>query len=75
MLEVYEASTTLKFYIFLVKRVFEKNFLIVELKLSHFMKVHFVFHVVLLSHVTIDSLLDQISQLKKSIINENDERA
>ena len=60
---------------FLVKRVFEKNLLIVELKLFHFMTMYFVFHVALLSHVIIDFLLDQIQQFKKSIIVENDERA
>ena len=59
---------------FLVKRVFDKNFLIVELKLSHFMKIHFVFHAIFLSHWIIDFLFDQIQQLKKSIIVENDER-
>ena len=37
--------------LFLVKRVFDKNFLIVELKFSHFMKIHFVVHAILLSHV------------------------
>ena len=59
---------------FFVKHVYEKKFLIVELKFFHFMKIHFVFHVALLSQMIIDSLLDQIQQLKKSIIVENDER-
>ena len=43
---------------FKVKCIFEKNSLIIELKLSEFMKVHSVFHVTLLSYVTTDSLSD-----------------
>ena len=41
---------------FKVKRIFEKNSLVIELKLSEFMKVHSVFHITLLSHVTTDPL-------------------
>ena len=41
---------------FKVKRIFEKNSLVIELKLSEFMKVHSVFHIILLSHVTTDPL-------------------
>ena len=61
--------------IFFSSNVFSKKKLIVELKFSHFMKIHFVFHVAFLSQMTIESLLDQIQQFKKSIIVENDERA
>ena len=43
---------------FKVKRIFEKNLLVIELKLSEFMKVHSVFHVTLLSYVATDSLSD-----------------
>ena len=43
---------------FKVKRIFEKNSLVIELKLSEFMKVHSVFHITLLSYVTTDSLSD-----------------
>ena len=43
---------------FKVKCVFEKNSLVIELKLSDFIKVHSVFHITLLSHVTTDSLPD-----------------
>ena len=43
---------------FKVKHIFEKNSLVIELKLSEFMKVHSVFHVILLSHVTTDPLSD-----------------
>ncbi len=60
---------------FRVKRVFKKNSLIVELKLSEFMKIHSVFHVTLLSHVTIDSLLDQRQESRELVVAENDERA
>ena len=41
---------------FKVKRIFEKNPLVIELKLSEFMKVHSVFYTTLLSYVTTDSL-------------------
>ena len=43
---------------FKVKCVFEKNSLVIKLKLSEFMKVHSVFHITLLSYVTTDSLSD-----------------
>ena len=42
--------------LFKVKRIFEKNSLVIELKLSEFMKIHSVFHIILLSYVTTDSL-------------------
>ena len=48
---------------FKVKRVFEKNLLVIELKLSESMKVHSVFHVTLLSHVATDSLPGQHQEL------------
>ena len=44
---------------FKVKRVFEKNSLVIELKLPEFMKVHSVFHITLLSHVATDPLPGQ----------------
>ena len=44
--------------LFKIKHIFEKNSLVIELKLSEFMKVHSVFHITLLSHVTTDSLSD-----------------
>ena len=43
---------------FKVKRIFEKNSLVIKLKLSEFIKVHSVFHIILLSYVTTDSLSD-----------------
>ena len=45
--------------LFKVKRVFEKNSLVIELELFKFMKVHPVFHTTLLSHVTTDPLPGQ----------------
>jgi len=42
--------------LFKIKRVFKNNFLIIELNLSAFMKIHSIFHVILLSHITSDSL-------------------
>ena len=44
---------------FKVKCVFEKNSLVIELKLSDFMKIHSVFYITLLSYLTTDSLSDQ----------------
>ena len=41
---------------FKIKCIFEKNSLVIELKLSEFMKIHSVFHIILLSYVTTDSL-------------------
>ena len=41
---------------FKVKRIFEKNLLVIELELPESMKVHPVFHATLLSHVATDSL-------------------
>ena len=43
---------------FKVKCIFEKNSLVIKLKLSEFMKVYSVFHVTLLSYVATDSLSD-----------------
>jgi len=60
---------------FRVKRVFEKNSLIVELELSEFMKIHSVFHVILLSHVAIDSLPGQRQEPREPVVAENGERA
>ena len=44
---------------FKVKRIFEKNPLVIELKLPESMKVHSVFHITLLSHVATDPLPGQ----------------
>ena len=52
-----------------------KNFLVIELELSEFMKVHSVFHITLLSHVTTDSLPGQCQELWEPVITENSEWA
>jgi len=44
---------------FKIKCVFKNNFLIIELNLSAFMKIHLIFHVILLSHITSDFLSSQ----------------
>ncbi len=44
---------------FKIKHVFKNNSLIIELNLSAFMKIHSIFHVILLSHITSDSLSSQ----------------
>jgi len=59
---------------FKVKHVFEQNSLIIELNLSAFMKVYSIFHAILLSHISNDSLLNQHQKSWELIIIENDER-
>ena len=59
---------------FQVKRVFDKNFLIIELKFSKFMKIHFIFHATLFNHVINDFLLDQRQKSRELVVVENDER-
>ncbi len=44
---------------FKIKRVFKNNSLIIELNLSAFMKIHSIFHVILLNHITSDFLSSQ----------------
>ncbi len=44
---------------FKIKRVFKNNFLIIELNLSTFMKIHSIFYVILLNHITSDFLSSQ----------------
>jgi len=44
---------------FKIKRVFKNNFLIIELNFSAFMKIHSIFHVILLNHITSDFLSNQ----------------
>jgi len=45
--------------LFKIKRVFKNNSLIIELNLSIFMKIHSIFHVILLSHIASDFLSNQ----------------
>ena len=59
---------------FKVKRIFEKNPLVIELKLPEFMKVHSVFHATLLSHVTTDSLSGQCQEPQEPVVTKNSER-
>ncbi len=44
---------------FKIKHVFKNNSLVIKLNLSIFMKIHSIFHVILLNHITNDSLLSQ----------------
>ena len=60
---------------FKVKRIFEKNSLVIELELSEFVKVHSVFHITLLSHVTTDPLSGQCQEPWEPVVTENSERA
>ncbi len=60
--------------LFKIKRVFKNNSLIIELNLSAFMKIHSIFHVILLSHIASDSLLSQLQKSQELVIIKNDER-
>ncbi len=59
---------------FKIKRVFEQNSLIIELDLSTSMKVHSVFHAILLSHIANDFLSSQRQKSWELVIIKNDER-
>ncbi len=59
---------------FKIKRVFKNNSLIIKLNLSAFMKIHLIFHVILLNHITSDLLLSQHQKFQEFIIIKNDER-
>ncbi len=59
---------------FKIKRVFKNNSLIIELNLSAFMKIHSIFHVTFLSHITSDFLSSQHQKLRELVIVKNDER-
>ncbi len=59
---------------FKIKRVFKNNSLIIELNLSVFMKIHSVFHVILLSHIANDSLSNQRQKSQELVIIKNDKR-
>ncbi len=59
---------------FKIKRVFKNNFLIIELNLSAFMKIHSIFHVILLSHIASNSLSNQRQKSQELIVIKNDER-
>ncbi len=59
---------------FKIKHVFKNNFLIIKLNLSTFMKIHFIFHVILLNHIVSDFLSSQRQKFQELVIIENDER-
>ncbi len=59
---------------FKIKHVFKNNFLIIELNLSTFMKIHSIFHVILLNHITSDFFSSQHQKSWEFIIIKNDER-
>ncbi len=59
---------------FKIKRVFENNSLIIELDLSAFMKIHSVFHVILLNYIASDSFSSQHQKSWELVVIENDER-
>ncbi len=59
---------------FKIKHVFKNNFLIIELNLSAFMKIHLIFHVTLLNHIASDFFLNQRQKSWEFIIIKNDER-
>ena len=59
---------------FKIKRVFKNNSLIIELNLLTFMKIHSIFHVILLNHIASDFLLNQHQKLQELIIIKNDKR-
>ena len=60
--------------LFKIKHVFKNNFLIIELNLSTFMKIHLIFYVTLLSHITSDLLSSQHQKSWELVIIKNDER-
>ncbi len=59
---------------FKIKHIFKNNSLIIELNLSTFMKIHLVFHVILLNHITSDFLSSQRQKSWEFIIIKNDKR-
>ena len=59
---------------FKIKRVFKNNSLIIELNLSAFMKIHSIFHVILLNHIASDFLSSQRQKSWELIVIKNDER-
>ncbi len=60
--------------LFKIKCVFKNNSLIIKLNLSVFMKIHSIFYVILLNHITSDFLLSQHQKSQELVIIKNDER-
>ncbi len=59
---------------FNIKHVFKNNSLIIKLNLSAFMKIHSIFHAILLSHIASDFLSNQRQKSWELIVIKNDER-
>ncbi len=60
--------------LFKIKHVFKNNSLIIELNLSTFMKIHSIFHVILLNHIASDFLSSQRQKFQELIVIKNDKR-
>ncbi len=59
---------------FKIKCVFKNNSLVIELNLLVFMKIHSIFHVILLSHIVNDSLSNQRQKSQEFVVIKNDKR-
>ncbi len=55
--------------LFKIKCVFKNNSLIIELNLSAFIKIHSIFHVTLLNHITSDFFWVNIKNLENSLLS------
>ena len=62
------------FDFFKIKHFFKNNFLIIKLNLSTFMKIHLIFHVILLNYITSDTFSNQHQKSQKLILVKNDKR-
>ncbi len=60
--------------LFKIKHVFKNNSLIIKLNLSAFMKIHSIFHVTFLNHITSNFLSSQHQKSWKLVIIKNNER-
>ncbi len=60
--------------LFKIKHVFKNNSLIIELNLSAFIKIHSIFHVILLNHIVSDFLSSQRQKSWKLVVIKNDKR-
>ncbi len=59
---------------FKIKCVFKNNSLIIKLNLSAFMKIHSIFYIILLNHITSDFLSSQHQKLQEFVIIKNDKK-
>ncbi len=60
---------------FKIKRIFEKNSLIIKLELFASIKVYFVFYITLVNYIAIDSLFEQCQEFRKFVVVENNEKS